>query len=1128
MNPTELQSTLRDIAARASFISERRAPQFIHNADEKQIDERLKAWAQAVDEKGELSALERLWSWDGIDPAAAREMVTPVSLRDNAPLPTWAQTLQRILSQDLNGVELPPRTLDAPELLPFQDVLLPFILYAHSELASSKGYALLTPNAQGDLLRTLLRTLSQYAAEPLYLEFQARRNRQAFGALTMLVAKSGQTPADKLYRQFVAQLHAGGWLKFFAKYPVLARILATFTELNIETRRRFLERLADDLNEIERTFNNGAPLAQVDKLALSLSDLHRGGETVTAVTWSTPQPDQPNTPLPMGEGLGVRGDASGVRAALHLVYKPKDLGTEVAFNDLLKWINARSGLLDLRPLTVLNRGTHGWVTFAEHTECADEDAVAHYYRRVGMLLALTYALEATDCHYENLIASGEQPVLVDHETLFHHRVPEETDADLQNDALLRAVEDLGNSVLRVGLLPGWMLGKDKRVVYDASGLGAIGGQQVPFRRPRLVNPNTDAMELKFESGKLPATHNLPLLNGTPVPLDNYISDIVAGFRELYRFLLDHPDALLAEDGPLAVFKQEQVRFVFRATQVYGSLLRQAQQPALLRDGADYSIYLERLGRAHLQLDHKPTCYPLLAAERADMARLDTPFFTARTDSADLHLDADADGAHPTGRVVRHYFTGPSFELARQRIESLSERDLERQARIIDLSLHLRLANETRTAQRFAVERNASERRVDLPEPTDLAFIAAAVAMGRELRDQMFPGADGTVTWLGPSYMPDSGRYQLAIANAGMYDGLAGIGLFFAALARVTEDDRWRDLARGAFKPVRDTLNKEFEASVRNMGIGGAAGLGSIVYALSRAGALLNEQSLIDDAVAALRQLTPEQIQQDELHDVIGGAGGAVLAFLAVYESTGEPVALEHAQTAAQHLLNTRVETETGARSWRSISPRALTGFSHGAAGIALALLRLYRHTQDEELRAAALEALEFEDQEFDAGAHNWYDLRDNLDGTPFDPAHPKFAGAWCHGAPGIGLARVGALDVLDNAQMRADIDAALHMTESTFAQLRSLPDHLCCGSLGRLELTLTAGRVLRRPELIQAARRAGAEIIANAAEQGGYIYSNFTSRGVFAPGLFIGGAGIGYQFLRLAAPDRVPNVLLWE
>ena len=34
--------------------------------------------------------------------------------------------------------------------------------------------------------------------------------------------------------------------------------------------------------------------------------------------------------------------------------------------------------------------------------------------------------------------------------------------------------------------------------------------------------------------------------------------------------------------------------------------------------------------------------------------------------------------------------------------------------------------------------------------------------------------------------------------------------------------------------------------------------------------------------------------------------------------------------------------------------------------------------------------------------------------------------------------------------------------------------------------------------------------------------------GAFSPGLFQGSAGIGYALLRLARPDLVPSVLLWE
>ena len=42
--------------------------------------------------------------------------------------------------------------------------------------------------------------------------------------------------------------------------------------------------------------------------------------------------------------------------------------------------------------------------------------MVRFYRRQGALLALLYALEATDFHAENLIASGEFPVLIDLET----------------------------------------------------------------------------------------------------------------------------------------------------------------------------------------------------------------------------------------------------------------------------------------------------------------------------------------------------------------------------------------------------------------------------------------------------------------------------------------------------------------------------------------------------------------------------------------------------------------------------------------------------------------------------------------------------------------------------------------
>ena len=68
--------------------------------------------------------------------------------------------------------------------------------------------------------------------------------------------------------------------------------------------------------------------------------------------------------------------------------------------------------------------------------------------------------------------------------------------------------------------------------------------------------------------------------------------------------------------------------------------------------------------------------------------------------------------------------------------------------------------------------------------------------------------------------------------------------------------------------------------------------------------------------------------------------------------------------------------------------------------------------------------------------------------------------AWCHGAPGIGLGLLGALEQLDDAQIREEIDIALNTTiQYSFASNHSL----CHGALGNIELLLTATRLLNRP-----------------------------------------------------------------
>ena len=72
-----------------------------------------------------------------------------------------------------------------------------------------------------------------------------------------------------------------------------------------------------------------------------------------------------------------------------------------------------------------------------------------------------------------------------------------------------------------------------------------------------------------------------------------------------------------------------------------------------------------------------------------------------------------------------------------------------------------------------------------------------------------------------------------------------------------------------------------------------------------------------------------------------------------------------------------------------------------------------------------------------------------------------FMSAWCHGAPGIGLARLQCLPHLNDAEIHAEIATAL---KTTFAQGFGHNHSLCHGDLGNLELLLQADEVLGDPQ----------------------------------------------------------------
>jgi lantibiotic modifying enzyme len=133
--------------------------------------------------------------------------------------------------------------------------------------------------------------------------------------------------------------------------------------------------------------------------------------------------------------------------------------------------------------------------------------------------------------------------------------------------------------------------------------------------------------------------------------------------------------------------------------------------------------------------------------------------------------------------------------------------------------------------------------------------------------------------------------------------------------------------------------------------------------------------------------------------------------------------------------------------------------------------------------------------------------------------------AWCHGAPGIALARATALDVLDD-DARREVDTAI---VTTLAAGAGGPDHLCCGTLGRVDVVLTCGRILGREDLVDRAVGLAALVVQRSTERGGFSVERPGREGTgFEPGFYRGLSGIGFELLRLARPTEIPSVLAFQ
>lgn len=374
-------------------------------------------------------------------------------------------------------------------------------------------------------------------------------------------------------------------------------------------------------------------------------------------------------------------------------------------------------------------------------------------------------------------------------------------------------------------------------------------------------------------------------------------------------------------------------------------------------------------------------------------------------------------------------------------------------------------------------------------------------------------------------MPKLRKGKWEDAGGMIYSGTAGIALFLAEIFRTTGDKKYLKALSGALNNSFDDVQK---LPLNSFGF--HSGRVGIAYAFVISGKYLERDDYINRGLQILEPLLGKESEDHGL-DVIGGAGGAIQPLLKIYEMTNNETALNISFNLAESLIQ-KAKKEVHGWSWGSgnTNYRNLCGYAHGASGIGHAFLELYSLTNSDYYLYAAEQAFLYERQFYNEENKNWPDFRYNelseyvhynrleelkeaIQKNELLPYQIRYMSAWCHGTPGIGLARLRAYELTRNETY---LKESLNACEDTIRSLKTAEGNysLCHGFLGNAETLLTGSKILGDKGFAEIALQKALEGI-DRFENKNLPWACGTMGSVSDPTLMLGESGIGLFLLRL-------------
>lgn len=841
-------------------------------------------------------------------------------------------------------------------------------------------------------------------------------------------------------------------LNIINKYPVLGYLIYIKIFSKINLILESIKHLINDNKLLYSKLYKDFSL--IDDIIFSSGDSHNGGKSVLIF-------------------LSVQGDK--------VVYKPHTLLPEESFSNIINWINNKNILnVPLKNALSINCKSYGWQEFIEYKTCRNKSEIEKYFYRIGVYLAVFYVLKCGDLHHENIIAQSEYPIFVDLETLITNQ-----NIDL-DDTLFGAFSyEIANSVLGSMLLPQRL--SNSLLDIDISGLTGQGGiRSEKIVAHKLINIGTDEIKLVPNFVVTEENKNKATLNNNKVDPYDFCNYIIAGFSDCYKIFIKYNNefSYLISNGRLI---QGSYRQILRATQIYAKFIEAAYHPKYLKSMDDrYKLmsyfYNSENGAKDIDLKLKTRIEKEIESLVAD----DIPYFCCDLKTRKLYSN--------NKECIDEYFDKPINEQLIRIIGELNIQDMRRQLSYIKMSLATtQIVNWGKEDQ---LNNNSTN---NIIFSDDLSFLGLAKQIGDYFyQNAIWNKAHDRCTWQTLSVYNECLKQEPI--NFSLYDG-GGILLFLAFLGNETSDSRYIGLAKSTLAGIEELWH---DSPQSNRPISAFFGVASSMYIYYNLSILWQDKSLYQKYIDKAKELLNYEIKSEIELDFIGGIAGVLVCCINIFIENKDDTLINIAIKYGEILFNKI-----------TCSKELLTGLAHGYAGIALSMILLGKHINNNDYIALGLKLVELENSHYDQVNNNWNDLRSKE--SNYSSVY------WCHGAAGIGLARIIMKRTLGLATPECiEIDIKNSLKKIVSDGLRKNQNHsLCHGAFGNIDILIEISRGLDDKELFNMIYSYVNDILNNIFCYG--IRNGLGSTGEIL-GLMLGLSGIGYTFIRLNNPEY-PSIL---